>query len=153
MHGVLRDVIAEIIGCSELHTAFDSAAGEQDCEAAAVMIAACARIIEAALAVGGSSEFGCEDHECVFEHAAHFEIFDHCRAGLIDISALIGKLSRERDVLIPTAMEELHEAHAAFEESTREQAIRGVTSWRARIRTIVVECRLRLICSVSKFRH
>ena len=116
MHGVLRDVVAEIIGCSELHTAFDSAAGEQDCEAAAVMIAACARIIEAALAVGGSSEFGCEDHECVFEHAARLEVLEHCRRRLVDVAALVWQLTIDRDVLIPSAMKELHETNAALKK-------------------------------------
>ena len=50
------------------------------------------------------------------------------RRRLIDVAALIGQLPFEGDVLIPAAMEELHEAHAALDQSTAEQTIRRVAA-------------------------
>ena len=48
------------------------------------MVAAEAGFAGGGLGEGCATEFGGEEEECVFEHAALFEIFDECGDGLVD---------------------------------------------------------------------
>ncbi len=103
-------------------------AGEPDGEAAAVVVAAHAGVAECALAENSAAELGEEHHERVFEQAALLEVFQQRGGGLVDVAALVGQLPRDGDVLVPAAVEELHEADAALEQPAGEQAVGGVAA-------------------------
>src|SRR3954454_20415291 len=110
MDRILRDVVAEVVGATVFHAALHATAGEPDGKAAAVMVAAHAGIAKLALAENSSAEFGVEEHQRVLEQAALLEIVHEGRRRLIDITALIGQLPSDRDMLVPPTMKELHKA-------------------------------------------
>ena len=112
---VLDDVVAEVVCGAVLHPAFDAAAREPNREAAPMMVAPHAGISEFALTEDRAPEFCCEDDESVVEESALFEILNQRCSGLIDISALVGELFCDGDVLIPTTVEELYEADIALQ--------------------------------------
>ncbi len=107
---------------------FDAGAGEPDGEAAAVVVAAHAGVAECALAINSAAELGEEHHERVFEQAALLQVVEQCGGGLVDVVALIGELPLDRDVLVPAAVEELHEADAALEQAAAHEAVGGVAA-------------------------
>ena len=56
------------------------------------------------------------------------QVLEQRGGGLIDVAALVGELAVDGDVLVPAAVEELHEADAAFEQAAGEQAVGGVAA-------------------------
>ena len=90
-----------------------------------MMIAAEVRRGQLALAVGRAAELAAPDHERVVEQAALLQIGDQRGAGLVDVVALQREIRRQVVVLIPAAMVELDETHAALGQPAREQAVRG----------------------------
>ena len=88
-----------------------------------MVVAPGTRVAEAALAEGRAAELGREDHQRVLEHAARLQVFDQGGRRLVDVVALVGQLTREGDVLVPTAVEELDEADVAFEQAAGQQAV------------------------------
>ena len=66
---------------------------------------------------------------------------DKGRAWLIGIVALGANVSRQITMLIPSAMIELNEAHAALSKTAGEKAVRGIGSWLARFWTITIKDR------------
>src|SRR5262249_44164474 len=97
------------------HAAFDAAAGHPDGEATRVMVASVVVAGQLSLAVDRAAELAAPDHERVVEQAALLEIRDERVARLIDIAALVGQVGGEVQVLVPTAVENLHEAHVALD--------------------------------------
>ena len=106
----------------------NAAAGEPDGEAAAVVIAAHAGIAEFPLAEDGAAELGGEHDERVLEQAGPLQVLDQRGGGLIDVVALVGELARDRDMLVPAAMEQLHEPDVALEQAAGEEAIRRIAA-------------------------
>ena len=125
---VLGDVVAEVVGAAEFDAGLDAGAGEPDGEAAAVVVAAHVGVAQDALAKNSAAEFGEEHHERVFQQAALLQVFEECGGGLVDVAALVGQLAVDGDVLVPAAVEELHEADAALDEPAAEQAVGGVAA-------------------------
>ena len=117
VRGVLGDVIAELIRGAVLVAGLHAAAGEPDGEGTAVVVAPGARVAEATLAERRAAELGREDHQRVLEHAARLQVLDQGGGRLVDVVALVGQLTREGDVLVPAAVEELDEADVAFEQA------------------------------------
>ena len=113
---VLDDVVAEVVGLAVLDAGLHAAAGQPHGEAAAVMVAAHAGVAERALAEHGAAELGGEDHQRVVQQAALLQVLHQRRGRLIDVAALVRQLPRDGDVLVPAAVEELHEPHAALEQ-------------------------------------
>ena len=56
-------------------------------------------------------------------------------------------------MLVPTAMEQLNETHAAFGKSSRQKAIGGVGARLARFGPVEVERRVRLLRQIRQLRH
>ena len=131
----------------------DAAAGEPDGEAAAVVVAAHAGIAELPLAEDGAAELGGEDDERVFEQAALLQVLDQRGGGLVDVAALVRELARDGDVLVPAAMEELHEADAALEQAAGEQAVGGVAAGLAHLGAVGLERGGRFVADVGQLRH
>ena len=56
-------------------------------------------------------------------------------------------------MLVPAAVEELHEAHAALEEAPAEQAVRGVAAWAAHLGSVEFERLGLLVGDVRELGH
>ena len=124
-HFVLDDVVGVVVGLAVGDSAFDSSAGHPGGEAFGMVVTAVLVTFEFALAIGGSSEFSGEDNEGFIEHAALLEIFDEAGAGLVDIVGLTPDFLGQSNVVIPTAVEELDKADAAFGHASGEKAVAG----------------------------
>ena len=153
MHRVFHDVVREIIGLSVFEAALHAAAGHPHCEAAPVVIAPRAWVAKSALAIRGTAELRREDHECVFEHAARLEVLEHCRRRLVDVAALVWQLTIDRDVLIPSAMKELHETNAALKKPPPEQAVRRIRTRAVHLRAVHLERLWLLARQIRQLRH
>src|SRR5262245_29844536 len=81
----------------------------------------------AIFAHGRAAEFADPDHQCVLEKAAGFQILDERILTLNDVTANLLKIALEifaaTAVTVPIRVIKLHEAHAAFDETAREQAV------------------------------
>lgn len=86
--GIFDDVVGKVVGLSDAHAGLDAAAGEEDGEAARVVIASVVSLREGALGVDGASKLATPDNQGVLEEAPLFEVFDEGGRGLIRISAL-----------------------------------------------------------------
>ena len=79
--------------------------------------------IRAALRIRCAAELAAPDDERVVQHAALFEILDQGRGGLVHILSDHRQAVGQSDVMIPVAMIKLDKTHAAFCETSREQAV------------------------------
>src|SRR4026209_1655192 len=80
-------------------------------------------LLDLALAVGSAPEFTAPDDERVIEQAALLQVHDQCCAGPVGVLCLCANAFGEVAMMIPVAMAELDETHAAFGETAREQAV------------------------------
>ncbi len=103
----------------------DAAAGQPDGEAAGMMVAAVVGGRQLALAVDGPAEFAAPDDQRVVEQAALLEVRDEGGRRLIGVAALAGDLGGQVRVLVPAAVEELDEPHAALGQPAGQQAVGG----------------------------
>ena len=115
--GVLDDVVAELIGLAVSLAAFDAATGHPEAEAAWVVVATIRILGNLALAVSRAAKLSTPDHERIFQEAALFEILDECGRSLVGLLALALDAAGQSAVLVPTLVEELHEAYAFLDES------------------------------------
>ena len=125
---VFGDVVAEVVGAAVFDAGLHAAAGEPDGEAAAVVVAAHVGSPSLPWLKTVRPNSVSEDDERVFEHAALLEVVEQRGGGLVDVAALVGQLALDRDVLVPAAVEELHEADAALEQAAGQEAVRGVAA-------------------------
>ena len=128
VHGILGDVVAEFVGLAVTGTGFDAAAGHPHGEATRMVVAAGFGAVPLALARDAAAELAAPDDEGVLEQSATFEILDERGAGLVGVATTRGAPGGEAAVMIPVRMEELHEADAALDQATREDAVGGVTA-------------------------
>ncbi len=109
------------------------------------------------------AKLGHEGDERVFQQPALFEILNQCGARLVENRAMHVVLCLERLVAVPVsdafahrvrAVEKLHEAHAAFDESPREHAIAREAGFQfvAVIHAVHFECGGALLFEVGDFR-
>ena len=124
-HRILHDVVAEIVGLAVRYPTLDAAAGQPRGEAARMMIAAVIVAFQVALAVDRTTEFAGKDHDRVVEQPTLFQVPQQRRGRLVDIEALARQLLRQNRVVIPPAVKDLDEAHAAFDHPPGEQAVAG----------------------------
>lgn len=66
-HGILRDVVTEIIGFADAIPRFDAAAREPNRKTARMVVASVIRLREVALGIDGSPEFAPPEDECVLQ--------------------------------------------------------------------------------------
>jgi hypothetical protein len=117
VNDVVYGGIAEFVGFAVRNSSLDAAAGQPDREAFDVMIAA------VALSHRGPSKLSPPDHQSFVEHAALFQVFDERCGSLIDLGGGPSDVLLDNPVVIPVAMVELDEAHAALGQPPRQEAI------------------------------
>ena len=145
------DVVGKVIGRAVSDARFDAAACCPERETTRVVVAAVVVAGKFSLAVRSSSEFAAPDDEGVVEEAAHFEVFDEGRGGLIGVLALTAKLFRQREVLVPAHVKELDEADVALGEASGHEAVVSVGSARLDVGSIHIENVLRFVGNVGEF--
>src|SRR4051812_26696829 len=75
------------------------------------------------LRIRSPSEFAAPDHERIVEQAALLEIANQSGGSLINVGGELWEPRIESAVVIPIAVVELNEAHIAFGQAPREQAV------------------------------
>ena len=148
VHGadVLDGGVAEFVGRAVDDAALDAGAGEPHGHGLVVMIAADGTLV--ALRHRRAAELAGPDDQRVVEHAALLEVGDQRRAGLVDFAGAQRQLFLQQAVMIPVAVVELDEAHAAFGQAAGEQAVRGKRAV-ARLAAVELERLRRLRRSMS----
>ena len=110
-------------------------------------------VAECALAKNSAAELGEEHDERVFEQAALLEVVEQGGGGLVDVAALVGELALDGDVLVPAAVEELHEADAALEQAAAEQAVGGVAAGFVDVGAVAFDDVVRFVAEVGQLGH
>ena len=105
-----------------------------------------------ALAHRRAAELAAPEDEGVLEQPATLEVADQRRRGLVDLTRAQLDVALDPAVVIPGPVVELHEAHAALEQSPREQAVGGVGAIRA-LGPVELEHVLRLVREVYELGH
>ena len=105
----------------------------------------------AALRHRRTAELSAPDHQRIVQHAALFQVRDQRSGRLIHFFGLERHVGFYTAMMVPIAVIELDEPHAAFGQPARQQAVGGerpVTGLRA----VHVENLLRLLAHVHKVR-
>ena len=116
---VLDREVAELVGRAVRDPAPDPAAREEQREALDVVVAA------VALRHRRAAELAAPDDERLVEQAALLQVQDQCRRRLVHLARLHGDVALDPAVVVPVAVVELHETHAALDEAPRQQAVGG----------------------------
>ena len=151
--GVLDDVVRELVGLAVDGPALDAGAGGPDAEIARVVVAAVVGLGQAALRVDRAAELAAPDDQRVVEHAALLQVLDQGPGGAVDVLALRLDVVGQVAVLVPAAVEDLHEAHAALDQAARREAAVGERPAVAGIRAVQVERRVGLLGEVGQLGH
>ena len=88
MHGVADDVVAVVVRLAVRGAFSHAGTGEEDAEAARVMVASVVGLGERALRVDGAAKFAAPNDERVIEQAALFEVGEERGGGLVGVAAL-----------------------------------------------------------------
>ena len=112
-----------------------------------------AAVVAPALNHGCAAKLTSPDDECTVEKAALLEVHDEGRRGLIRVKALIAERPREVAVLVPSAMEDLHDADAPFHQTASKQGAVGERAGGRHARSVEVEDMLRLGVDLHQLRH
>ena len=142
MHGILDDVVGEVIGLTVGDASLDTAAGQPHAEAAAMVVTPAAK---GPLAVGSTAKLTTPDDQGVIEHAALFEISHQSGRSLVGVLALGLEVLLELSMLVPAAVEELGETHATLRHAAGDQTIVGEGAGLSCILPVEVKGTLRLI--------
>ena len=106
-----------------------------------------------ALAVNGAAEFAAPDHQRVVQHARAASDPSPARRTADRSRHLQRQIPRQVAVLVPAAMIELDEAHAALGQPPRQQAIGGEGAGLAGVRAVQFEGAVRLLGQIGQLRH
>ncbi len=109
--------------------------------------------VQTALRVNRPSKFAAPNHQRLVEHPALLEVGDQCGGRLVHVAALQRQIARQIAVLIPAAMVQLDEAHAALGQAPGQQTIRRIRARLARVRAVQIKNVFRLAGSVHQLRH
>src|SRR5439155_25683064 len=148
VHRVLGDAVAQVVGRSDGRAATDAAAREPPGEGAGVVVAPEELRPFALLVHRRAAELASPDDERRIDEPPSLQVADQRRDRLVALAALLLQpvddvVVLRRAVAVPTAQEELDEAHAALDEPAREQAI-GRKGRLPGLDAVEVEDRLRL---------
>ena len=115
---VLDGVVAELVGRAVGDAALDAAAGQPDREALDVVVAA------VALGHRRAAELAAPDDQRVVEHAALLQVLDQRRRAAWSTSLAVPAMSLlDVAVVVPVAVVELDEPHAALGQPAGQQAV------------------------------
>ncbi len=151
--GVFHDVVGEVVGLAVFETGLDPAACHPHGKTAAMVVAPVVVLGQFSLGVNGSPEFPAANHNGVLEQSALLEIAHQSRSRLVHVLALLANLGREAAVLIPSAMKELYERHAALRQPAGDQAIVGKTAFSHGIFAVEIEYVLGFVLQIDQFGH
>ena len=96
VHGVLDDVVGELVGFAVDGPGPRAAAGHPHGEAAGVMVAAVVVVAQAALRIDRPAELAAPDDEGLVEQPACLQVADQSPARLVDVAALARAAGRRR---------------------------------------------------------
>ena len=150
---VFGHVVREVVGRAVADSSPDASARKPDREAPRVVVPAVHLCGELALAVHGPAEFAAPDHQRLVEQAALLEILHQGRGSLVRLEALLLQAPRQRVVVVPAAVEQLHAAHSALDQPAGQQAVAGICARLARVLPVHLHHALRLARKVRQFRH
>src|SRR5262249_926356 len=119
---VLNGVVAEFVRRAVGEAAFEAAAAEEHGKAFHVMVTTGAALVF--LGHGGAAEFTAPDDDGVVEQAALFEVLDERGGGAVNVGGVLADVFDEIVVMVPIAVVELDETHAAFGEAARQETVR-----------------------------
>jgi len=117
VHGIFRDVVAEIVGLTEGHATLDSTASHPHAKIPRLVLSAIVVLGQATLAVDSPPELTSPDDQRVLEHPSAFKVLDQGGDGLIGLLALVPNLPWQIAVLVPSAMEQLNDSHTSLDEA------------------------------------
>ena len=145
-HWLVRREIADFVGSAVAETRLQSRSSHPNGEDVLMMITALA---VDALSDGRAAKFSRPEHECIFEEAAGFQILKRPATGLSMVDGLGGMIIHDIFVAIPidarlaerAAIEQLHEAHAALNQSASQQDNCGRSQRSFRIQSVKLFCR------------
>ena len=152
VNGVLRNVVAEVISRSVAHACLDTSAGHPHAEVAGVVVTAVVLPCQFALAIGSTPEFTAENNQRVLQHAPLLEILDQGGGRLIHIKALVLDFLGQVAVLVPAAVENLHDAHPALNQSPGQDCRVGKAAGLLDIWAIHLQGCLAFFAEVGQFR-
>ena len=124
MHGILDDVVAEIISFTVDMASADSASGHENAEAPRVMVSTVVVAGQGSLGVDSPAELAPPNHQGVLEQPPLFQFRQQSSGGLVGVVALAFDAGGQVVVLIPASVVELDEPDAAFCQSAGEDAVR-----------------------------
>src|SRR5690242_1536820 len=87
------------------------------------MVAAIVGRSQASLAVDGTAELASPYYERVLQHASLLQVEDQPGRSAVHVLAALGKIDREVAVVVPVAVVELNETHAALGQAARQEAV------------------------------
>lgn len=128
MNGILYHVVTIIVRRAICQAAFQSPTCHPEAIATAMLIAAEIRTAEISLRVNRSAKLPAPNDKRIVEQTTPLEILNKRGGRLIDIVALFRQVAADADVLIPSAMHELHESTTAFHKASRQKTVSCETS-------------------------
>ena len=105
------------------------------------------------LGIDCPAELAAPDNQRVFEHAALFEISDQGGARLVDGQTLSADVLRQRAVLVPAAVEELHEGNTPLSQPPGDDAVARKAARFLRVGAVHLHRRFGLIGEIHQFRE
>ena len=125
---VFDGLVAEVVGGAVGEWGFHTRAHEEAGEAAGVVVTAAGAFLEG----GHAPELRCPNNQRVVEQSARFEVIEQCGTRFIEDGRVDVVLLPDDLVAVPVAdafahgvraVEQVHEADAAFEQTPREEAV------------------------------
>src|SRR5207237_1146982 len=141
MHWVANDVVAEIVGFAIDDAALNAGASHPHRVTARMMIPAIVVTAKFSLAIHCAAKFTTPDNKSFVEQSALLKIEQQPFAGLVHIATLQRQVAWQIAVMIPLAMEQLDDPHAAFNKPPRQQSAGGERAWLGHLRSIKIEHR------------
>ena len=147
---------AELVGGAVDRAPLHAAAGHPHREAVGIVVAA---RLPFSLAERHPAELPSPDDERRVEEAALFEVGEQRRDRLVGLAGMPAMVFFDTLVGVPRLLEvattgvELHEAHAAFDETPRDQAVAAKLCRRLLIDAVGLERRRRLLAEVDRRRR
>ena len=151
--GVLHDVVAEVVSLAVRDARLHAGTGHPHGEAAWVVVAAVVGLGQRALRVDRASKLAAPNHERVFEHPARLEVEQQAGTGLVSLLALAGDVLRQVAVLVPAAVQDLHDADPAFDHAASEEGAVGEGAGLLYLGSVEVEGSRSLLGEVGQVGH
>ena len=121
--GLFSDIEAEVVGTAVNVSLANTTSGEPDTEGLWMMVASVGLLTATDFAHGCSSKFSGHHDKCFIQQTALIEIVDESGDAAVGHFTVPAKSSSEIAVMIPRAVNQMHEANTAFHHSAGQQAV------------------------------